>query len=243
MLKRVKFISFIIVLCLLGFTSCETNNSKVQEKTKEISIGGITYCLDYTESYYYVDDAEDGIVEAHIVNYIEGVPVTKIGTEDIAVLVAGPFEYCENLKKVYIPNTITVIGHDAFRGCSSLEEIVLPDSITIIGDDAFSYCTSLETIYMSKNLKKIDGNAFECCNFTEIIIPREVTEIGYRAFLNCDSLTTIHFPKSLKKIDKMAFWGCPIETIYYEGSENDWNQIKIGEHNDKLEVTYFNSYK
>ena len=243
MLKRVKFISFIIVLCLLGFTSCETNNSKVQEKTKEISIGGITYCLDYTESYYYVDDAEDGIVEAHIVDYIEGVPVTKIGTEDVGNLSTKPFEYCEKLKKVYIPDTITVIGHDAFHGCSSLEEIVLPDSITVIGHDAFSYCTSLKKIYMSKNLKEIGGTAFEYCDFTEIIIPRGVTKIGYRAFINCNLLTTLYFPKSLKEIDKMAFWDCPIETIYYEGSENDWNQIKIWEYNDNLEVTYFNSYK
>ena len=41
------------------------------------------------------------------------------------------------------------------------------------------------------------------------------------------NITTVYFPKSLKSIKRLAFLSCPINTIYYWGTEDDWYGIQI----------------
>lgn len=46
-------------------------------------------------------------------------------------------EYTGNVKRVVVPDCVTVIGRFAFKACSMLEEIVLPRSITHISNRVF----------------------------------------------------------------------------------------------------------
>ena len=56
------------------------------------------------------------------------------------------FNYCEELKSVTVPDSVTTIGERAFAGCSSLKEITFDKSIKHIGEGAFFECTALESI-------------------------------------------------------------------------------------------------
>lgn len=56
------------------------------------------------------------------------------------------FSYCEKLTDIVIPDSVTLIDHDAFNGCPSLPSIIIPNSVTEIGHEAFRDCTSLENI-------------------------------------------------------------------------------------------------
>lgn len=89
----------------------------------------------------------------------EGNPVIAIGE--------GAFSECTGIKKVSIPEGVTVIGKRAFYNCQGITEIVIPEGVTEIGDLAFSVCMQL----------------------TEAVIPESVTTIGYMPFFSCNELT------------------------------------------------------
>ena len=50
------------------------------------------------------------------------------------------------------------------------------------------------------------------------------------AFIQNDSLTGVYIPKSLNSLNAGAFMFCSnLSDIYYEGSEDEWNEIHIGD--------------
>lgn len=66
-----------------------------------------------------------------------------------------------------------------------------------------------------------------CTNLVDIIIPNTVISIRDCAFADCSKLTSIEIPNSVIAIHDEVFGGCScLETIYYRGSESDWNAIK-----------------
>ena len=112
-----------------------------------------------------------------------------------------------------IPDGVTSIGNEAFYDCDSLTNITIPSSVTSIGDYAFYGCDSL----------------------TSITIPSSVTSIGWYAFYSCDSLTSITIPSSVTSIGNEAFVYCyNLTTVYYTGTESEWNAISIGSSNSNL---------
>ena len=87
---------------------------------------------------------------------------------------------------------------------STLTSVIIPDCVTTIGGSAFTYCGNLTDITLSRNLTTIESGAFSCGCSRTITIPKSVTSIGATAFSNVDN------------------------TIYYEGSLEEWGQISFG---------------
>lgn len=142
---------------------------------------------------------------------------------------AGTFQELKNLKKVILPNTLTLIRQNAFKE-SGLQSIEIPASVETIESTAFKNCTALTTVTFEKGsqLKTIQGGAsslyygafFGCTSLTSIEIPASVETIGSTAFRGCTALTTVTFEKGsqLKTIrggrDRFtyyygAFYGLP----------------------------------
>ena len=91
--------------------------------------------------------------------------------------------------------------------------MTIPDSVTSIGDSAFADCSSL----------------------TSVTIPDSVTSIGYSAFENCSKLTSIVIPDSVTSIGEDAFSYCSrLTTVNYKGTQEQWEQISIGNSNSYL---------
>ena len=87
-------------------------------------------------------------------------------------------------------------------------------------------CTDTELIIPPKSLSGdsvigIDGNAFSGEDITSVSIPSTVKEIARRAFNNCIYLTD----------------------VYYDGTEEEWNEISISSGNDALEDAVKHFYK
>ena len=155
----------------------------------------------------YIGKESDIVVPSEIA----GKKVTKIGE--------SAFDSEENeeskgayLRNVILPEGIYSIGDAAFSNCKRLQNITLPDSITNIGQSAFACCYRLESIKIPRGVTRIQDNTFEgCIKLKNAKIPKSVKEIGSSAFVQNED-------EGLYTFD-----------IYYEGSKEEWSQIKKDE--------------
>ena len=127
------------------------------------------------------------------------------------------YEPYEDETDVTIPSeldghTVTAIGDWAFYS-SAVKNLTIPETVTSIGENSFALSMYLENITIPNGVPSIGKNTFDSCLFlTEITIPKSVTSIGNSAFIGCNSLTD----------------------VYFNGTEEEWNAITIGEYNDSL---------
>lgn len=165
------------------------------------------------------------------------------------------FEFCKNLTKITIPNSVTEIGKCAFYDCSALTCITIPNGVTKIGKDAFYGCDSFTSVTIPDSVITIDTSIFAACinmtafygkfasednrclitdgvlnsfapaGLTEYAISSVVTKIGSYAFDDYDNLTNIAIPDSVVEIEKYAI-------VYCDGLTNitiPKNVTKIGD--------------
>lgn len=130
------------------------------------------------------------------------------------------FSFCDILKDIKIPNSVTSIGNYAFYGCK-VAIVMIEGRITSIGNHAFEKCSNLIYITIPDGIISIGKYAFcDCVNLTSIAIPDSVTEIGKNAFKGCSVLTEINYGGTKKQWDNVSKAFCQDEgadyyTIYY----------------------------
>lgn len=119
--------------------------------------------------------------------------ITKIGN--------SAFLRDKNIKKIYLPKSVTKIETRAFGG-SSLEYITGLDNVTEIGDSAFAE-TKITSIYIP-SIEIIGANAFNTVAIKSINLPNTLKEIGKQAFVY-SGLESIELPSSIQKIGYYVF--------------------------------------
>lgn len=68
-----------------------------------------------------------------------------------------------------------------------------------------------------------------------VVISDGITSIGDSVFRNSSNFTSIVIPDSVASIGKYAFFGCfRFSYVYYRGSTEKWDLIKIGTQNDEI---------
>ena len=136
--------------------------------------------------------------------------VIKEGTKEIT---EHAFQGFDELTSITIPDSVSRIGAYAFDRCINLKAVMIPDSVEVIEYETFHQCTSLQSVYIGSSVKSIGGYSFSgCSSLKSIIVCPSVKEIAGYAFYNCYSL----------------------QDVYYGGSDDDWDNIKIDEGNDCL---------
>ena len=182
-------------------------------------------------------------------------------SDGVASIGDSVFNGCDSLTSITIPGSVTSIGGGAFSSCTSLTSISIPDSVTSIGTDAFSgtaYYNNEQNwensvLYLGKYLieakEDLSGNyqikdgtaliansAFSYCkNLASVTIGDSVSSIGEYAFSWCHRLTIVTIGDSVTSIGDGAFSGCyNLTTVYYNGTEEEWNNIDIEDHNFDL---------
>ena len=117
------------------------------------------------------------------------------------------FSWCTNLIEINIPDTVKRV--DSFYQCEKLRKITLPDTVTMIRNAAFSDCDMLSSINLPKGITHIEADTFRgCWALDNVVIPEGVTGIGESAFSECSSLKNITIPSSVKSIGRNAFSMC-----------------------------------
>lgn len=113
-----------------------------------------------------------------------------------------------NLRSVFIPDSVEIIEDSAFIDCIKLSYVYLPDSIKgeNLGKCAFKGCINLDNVKIPKDLTIIQEMTFyNNQNLKEIILNQNLKIIRENAFSYCSSLKTITIPDSVTHIRKMHF--------------------------------------
>lgn len=156
--------------------------------------------------------------------------------EGLEYIAPDTFFFCQSLKSIYIPKTVTNIGWNAFKGCIELKEITvdtenkhyLSENGILFNIDKTSLIqypaqSDRKSYTVPDGTKSIEGFAFyESKNIKYIIIPNSVTRINNMAFYNCYNL----------------------KHVGYCGTEEEWNAIDITDVENpslvKAEYLHFN---
>ncbi len=189
---------------------------------------------------------------------LDGKQVTKIGdmafartsVEEVTIpsgvtaIGTYAFQFCENLKKVTMPERgMLSIGNQAFTQCKSLEEVTLPSDLETIGEYAFENCESLAELVIPATVTDIGKYAFVYCKqLRSVTIPAAVTTIKEHTFMGCTSLSEVSILSSLSAIEGWAFWGCTsLEQFEMPDSVTDIGKFAFEDCRNLQELTFSSS--
>lgn len=169
----------------------------------------------------------------------------------LEVISPGTFGGCTGLRQITLPENLKEVGFEAFAG-SGLESVDLPSSVETIGESAFEGCSALAAVRISNGLVRVSDAAFKDCTALETMPdfpdsvqyveesvfmgctamgsarwPASVPVIPDSAFEGCSSLKTIVLPETLTEIRYAAFLGTALETVYYDGSRAQWEEVDV----------------
>ena len=168
------------------------------------------------------------------------------------------------LTDLIIPEGVTVINPWQFNNVIEIKNVVIPKSVKDIKGRAFEglygvrfyYDGSIENwlsidfdscvanpIYEKGSIFRIldesgaiEYNGKKYKGDYQIIIPNTISEIKTAQFAGFEFIQPIYIPKSITKINQNAFSNCSGATsVFYEGTEEDWNEITIEKGNNYLE--------
>ena len=128
---------------------------------------------------------------------------------------------------------VTTIGPNAFKDYGG-DVIVIPGTVTTIFPGAFAGCTAAVVFEGPTNMTTLSNNAFENYAGSMVILPEGLKNIGRvgsgadstAVFRNCTNLTYVYIPVSVEFICGACFYGCGGFTIYYEGTQKQYDLIK-----------------
>lgn len=76
-----------------------------------------------------------------------------------------------------------------------IEKVFIPNTVRVLGESAFGYCEKLHEIIFEpgSQLKIIGNECFYGCGLEEVVIPKSVQDIGNYAFYYCQRLRSLTF--------------------------------------------------
>jgi len=135
--------------------------------------------------------------------------------DSITIIPDWSFCACSLLEDVTIPNSVTSIGNSAFFGCSVLKNLNIPNSVTCIGKQALSGTLWLEDqqVNSGNGLVIVNNILINATTATgDVKIPSGVTKINDDAFkfglTGNTSITSITIPNSVTSVGSYIFGGC-----------------------------------
>lgn len=127
---------------------------------------------------------------------------------------------------------VTSIGSNAFNNYTG-DLVVIPGTVDNIASGAFTGCTATIIFEGPTEMVTLNNGAFSGYLGEMIVLPEGLQNIGDKngddsnaVFLNCTNMTYVYIPVSVKFISASCFYGCGGFTIYYEGTQAQYDLIK-----------------
>ena len=193
--------------------SCFASCNSLKEVTVDpdnpwfCSVDGVVYTKDQKELVFYPPGKTDEEF---------AIP------EGCSMIGRYAFAYCENLKRIIVPSTVTDISYDSILFCKGLEGVFVDEkNATYSSIDGNLYskdgkkllrlCVSTEKINLTIPegvIEVADGAAYYCENLIAISLPKSLTSIGEISFKSCVNLATITVTENVTFIGSGAFSRC-----------------------------------
>ena len=145
------------------------------------------------------------------------------------------------LEKIVVDDGVTTIPEHLFEGgCSDLTNLVLPDTLLNIGTRAFRGCTALKEVVIKSDIKVTGDSPFLDGGVEKFVFEDGVTKIDTHLFMNAyEQVRKIYIPKSVTRITSIVLVDTPgTHTIFYEGTEEDWERITGFSYMNTTEIIY-----
>ena len=107
-----------------------------------------------------------------------------------------------DIRKIYIPKSLTEIHYGTFANCKKLEHLEFDDNITFIPEYSFP-SLSMTSVKLPSHLKTVGGGAFSASKLERIVFPDSVEELGSALFNSCSNLKSVVLPKNLEVIENL----------------------------------------
>ena len=187
----------------------------------------IGFFFDEEEDGYILSEAKGQLDELFVPNTVNGKPVKDING-DIFYTLTG-------FNKVSISeenlNFTTVDGVLFTKGMKKL--VIYPPE------------RKDEVYLVPKGVEEIGEDSF-CNRFLKTLVLQTGVKYIIQYSINCRNLETLYIPKTLEKVYFKAFAGCDlIKTVYYQGVEEEWNNIDFTDFNKsvtKAEIRFNHDY-
>lgn len=110
------------------------------------------------------------------------------------------FNYCYDLQKVTLPESLKTIEIGAFKD-TALKEVTIPAGVKTLSEGVFAGCVNLKKVTFSEGLEVIKNSAFwECTSIRELKFPESLKRIEDNAFSECKSIWNVDFPAGIEYI-------------------------------------------
>ena len=130
------------------------------------------------------------------------------------------------LASITLPSTLETLESYSLA-YTNIDSISIPASVTRIGYGAFQ-ASSLRIVVFEEDsrLTDIENSIFDGCTLLEEIkIPSSLTRLPAAMFWGCSSLRTVWIPSSVTVMEAYSLAGCPLNNVYYSGTQEQWNAI------------------
>ena len=158
------------------------------------------------------------------------VPPKSPAGDTVSAVAASAFLQKTGITGITLPESVTTIGRCAFQEATNLTYAEISGDVTKIDYATFYKCSNLETVNIPDTVTSVGQSAFrECFKLNQLIFPEGVTSIGAYCAYNDTALTRIYIPSTVTAIGKAAFYGPKNVTVYYNGTQAQWNAINKGD--------------
>ena len=183
-----------------------------------------------------VSEAQDGSVMA----WVEDTTMYVVSVEGNEIYANPDSSYMfngkQNLTSINAENLNASGAYNCqlmFYNCKGLTDVNLDDfnlGNVMVGASMFTNCSWLTEYTFAEEATIIDKYMFRgCSNLITVNLPSNLDHIGFGAFWNCKALTEFTIPASVTEIETSAFANCTSLTITFAGTQEQWDQVILGE--------------
>ncbi len=143
-------------------------------------------------------------------------------SDEIDMISAGAFRRCKQIREIYIPSSIKIIGGCAFNGCDNINKVYT--------DSLLSWC---KMCFESRSANPLWNKADYIINeetIVNLVVPECISKINAFCFAGCTSIETIEFLGKDIIICDAAFQECAAlkKVIFHYPPKQIYNTAFIG---------------